>query len=119
MLKYLALLLAVTANTSAQISLRFAMRNISINKQCDLVAKIFEVIANRYVWAGLFLYGIGVLLYLYMLSKFEVSYISPIVTASIFLLLIILSYLFLNEQITTKRIIGMLIIIAGIFIVSK
>lgn len=119
MLKYLALFLAITANATAQISLRFAMRNITINKQSNVVSKIFEVTANKYVWIGLFLYGIGFTLYLYILSKFEVSYIYPIVTASIFLLLISLSYLFLNEQITVKRIMGILVIIAGIFIISK
>jgi multidrug transporter EmrE-like cation transporter len=119
MLKYLALFLAIAVNALAQISLRFAMRKITINKQSDLVSKIFEIAANKYVWAGLILYGIGFSLYLFILSKFEVSYIYPIVTASIFLLLFILSYFLLNELITIKRIIGILIIIAGIFMASR
>lgn len=85
MLKYLALFLAVTVNSTAQISLRFAMKDITITKQSNLVSKIFEITDNKYIWLGLFLYGIGFSLYLYILSKFEVSYIYPIVTASIFL----------------------------------
>lgn len=119
MFRYLILVLAILANTLAQVNLRFGMRNITIKKQSGLFLKLLEISANIYVWIGLFFYFIGFSLYLYILSKFEVSYIYPIVTASIFLVLFIFSYIFLNEQISLKRIIGMLIIIAGIFIACK
>ena len=118
MIRYIILFLAILANVGAQISLRYGMRNFNINKQSQLFSTIQEVAKNYYVWQGLILYGLGFLLYLYILSKFDVSYIYPILTASIFILLLTLSSLILNEPITIKKIIGISIIILGIFIAS-
>lgn len=118
MIKYIILIVAIFSNVSAQISLRYGMRNININRSSKFFEKVLEVSGNRYVWQGLLLYGVSFTLYLYILSKFEVSYIYPIITASIFILLITFSSLLLNEPITVKKIAGIFIIIIGIIIAS-
>lgn len=118
MIKYIILIVAIFSNVSAQISLRFGMRTIDINRRSKFIEKVLEVSGNRYVWQGLILYGISFTLYLYILSKFEVSYIYPIITASIFILLITFSSLLLNEPITVKKVAGILIIIVGIIVAS-
>jgi multidrug transporter EmrE-like cation transporter len=118
MIRYIILLLAILANVGAQISLRYGMRNFNINKQSEFFSTILEVAKNYFVWQGLFLYGLGFSLYLYILSKFDVSYIYPILTALVFILLLTLSSLILNEPITTKKVVGISIIILGIFIAS-
>ena len=96
MIKYIVLILGIMSNVSAQISLRYGMRNINISRKSNLFNTIVEVFSNWQILQGLLLYGIGFTLYLYILSKFEVSYIYPIMTASIFILLITFSSLILN-----------------------
>ena len=118
MIRYIVLLFAVIANVGAQLSLRFGMRSFNINKSSKVINTFFEVIKNWYVWQGLILYGIGFMLYLYILSKFEVSFIYPVLTASIFILLLTFSSLILSEPITFKKIMGISIIIIGIFLAS-
>jgi len=119
MIRYIILLFAILANVGAQLSLRYGMRSFNINKNSKIFDTLFEILKNWYVWQGLFLYGIGFSLYLYILSKFDVSHIYPIITASIFVLLLTLSSTVLNEPITVKKIIGISIIIVGIFVASQ
>lgn len=119
MIRYIILLFAILANVGAQLSLRYGMRSFNINKNSKIFDTLFEILKNWYVWQGLILYGIGFSLFLYILSKFEVSFIYPIITASIFILLLSLSSIILNETITLKKIIGISIIILGIFIASR
>ena len=118
MIRYIVLSVAIVVNVGAQLSLRFGMRSININKNSKLFNTLFEVIKNWYVWQGLVLYGIGFSLYLYILSKFEVSFIYPVLTASIFIFLLTFSSLILNEPITFKKVLGISVIILGIFIAS-
>lgn len=119
MFKFIILIIAVISNVGAQISLRYGMRSIKINRDSNLVYTLLIVLKNGYIWQGLLLYGIGFALYLYILSKFEVSYIYPILTASIFILLLTFSSFLLGESLTLKKIVGILIIIIGIFVASR
>ncbi len=119
MIRYTILLIAILSNVSAQISLRFGMKKIVISRNTNFFNTLNIVFKNKYIWLGLFLYGIGFTLYLYILSKFEVSYIYPIITASIFILLLTFSSLLLNEQITVKKTLGIIVIIIGIIIASS
>ena len=90
--------------------------NIEINSIS--FQKIIEIASSMYVWAGLCFYGISFTLYLYILSKFEVSFIYPIIMSAGFVLLLVFSVLFLNESFTLKKILGIIIISAGIWIMS-
>jgi multidrug transporter EmrE-like cation transporter len=119
MIRNIVLLLAIIANVGAQLSLRFGMRSFNINRKSNILETLLEIIKNWYVWQGLILYGVGFSLYLYILSKFEVSFIYPIITASIFILLLSFSSFLLNESITLKKVISITIIIIGIFIASS
>ena len=106
MIRNIVLAFAILTNVGAQLSLRHGMKSFNINKNSKIFDTLFEIAKNWYVWQGLILYGVGFSLYLYILSKFDVSFIYPIITASIFILLLTLSSLILNEPITTKKIIG-------------
>ena len=114
--KIFAVILALFTNVLAQLSLRKGMMNIDISGIS--FSKLMEIASSIYVWVGLFFYVISFTLYLYILSKFEVSYIYPIIMSSVFVVLLILSSIFLNETITLKKMLGIIIISAGIFVIS-
>jgi multidrug transporter EmrE-like cation transporter len=118
MTRYGILFFAILSNVSAQICLRFGMKRIGFNSSIGVVNIFNCILKNKYIWLGLFFYGIGFTLYLYILSKFEVSYIYPIITASIFILLLTFSSVLLNEPITIKKTLGIIVIIIGIIITS-
>jgi len=115
MIKIIIVICVLFANVIAQLSLRKGMMNIDI----DIISfpKLIEILSSLYVWVGLFLYGISFGLYLYILTKFEVSYVYPIITSVGFILLLIFSVLFLNEIFTLKKFLGILVITVGIILI--
>tara|TARA_Y100000310_G_scaffold233117_1_gene235963 strand:- start:90 stop:368 length:279 start_codon:yes stop_codon:yes gene_type:complete len=92
---------------------------MNINIHVISLSKVLEIISSLYVWFGLLLYGISFILYLYLLSIFEVSQIYPIIMSAGFILLLFFSVMFLNETFSLKKAIGIILIIAGIFIVAQ
>ena len=116
MSKIIIIICALFTNVLAQLSLRKGMMNIQINEIS--FQKVLEIVSSMYVWAGLFFYVMSFTLYLYILSKFEVSYIYPIIMSAGFVLLLTFSVLFLNEAFTLKKIMGIIIITVGIWVIS-
>ena len=53
------------------------------------------------------------------MSKYELSYILPVMKALSNLLILAVGYYFLNEKITQNKIIGCLLIIAGIYVINR
>ena len=79
---------------------------------------LLKVVTSGYVWSGLLLYGAAFVLYLYILSKYEVSYIAPITMSLIFVLLLLFSTWFLHESFTAKKAIGIVVVAAGIWLMA-
>jgi len=67
---------------------------------------------------GLLLYVISFLLWILILKKFKITYISPIVYGLVFVLISILSYFILKDRIEIRNIIGFVLIFLGVLISS-
>jgi len=67
---------------------------------------------------GLLLYIVSFLLWVIILKKFKITYISPIVYGLVFVLLSILSYFILKDRIEIRNIIGFILIFLGVLISS-
>lgn len=67
---------------------------------------------------GLCLYIISFLLWMYILQKFEISFISPVATGIVFIAIAVMSAVVLHEHVTLMRVIGGIIIIGGVFVAS-
>lgn len=67
---------------------------------------------------GLVLYVISFILWIIVLQKFRLTYISPIAYGITFILLIGFSAVILHEKITTQQIIGAAMIIGGVIVAS-
>jgi len=117
MFKIIIVICALCANVIAQLNLKKGMTNIDINTIS--FSKLVEIISSLHVWTGLFFYGISFVLYLYILTKFEVSYIYPIIMSIGLVLLLIFSVLLFGEAFTLKKVLGILIIAAGIIIITS
>lgn len=86
-----------------------------------LAETLWKFLTSQDIILGFLLYGIGAVLYLKLLSLFEVTKIYPLLTAYMFVVLIILGNIVLKEPVSFLRIIGLVAMICGIFliIVSK
>lgn len=65
---------------------------------------------------GFFSYILSFLFWMIVISKYDLSYIYPIVTAILFVVVMVSSAIFLKESISTKQIISVIIILVGVAI---
>ena len=68
---------------------------------------------------GFICYGISFLLYTILLNKFDLSFISPLTVALVYILLMITAFVIFKEPITTTNIIGCSLILIGILFMIK
>lgn len=78
--------------------------------------RLFSVITNQFVFAGIVFYGVASVLWLSALSMEEVSYIYPLIGTG-YILVAILSWLFLKENLTVMRFVGVVLISIGAYLV--
>lgn len=74
--------------------------------------------ANAYVFFGLFLYGVAMLIYLWALPQGEVSILYPIIATS-YIWVAILSTVLLKEHLTLAKIIGSAGIVLSVWVIAR
>lgn len=118
---YLILLFSILSTVGAQLCLKrgvldLGSLNISINSFFGLIPRILQ---NIWLLGGLLLYGISFILWLFVISKIKLNTAYPIATSLNFSLVVIFSWLFLKEQMLPVQILGIAVIIFGIFLLLK
>lgn len=71
-----------------------------------------------YTIAGIALYGISFILYVYLISKYSLGYIIPLTTALVYILIFAASFFIFNEAFTLIKISGIILIIAGLTLLN-
>ncbi|MEG0825989.1 MAG: hypothetical protein RR404_00810 [Bacilli bacterium] len=65
---------------------------------------------------GFMCYGISFLLYTVLLNRFDLSFISPLTVAVVYILLMITAFIIFKEPITLQKIMGSSLILIGILL---
>lgn len=79
---------------------------------------IFHIITNVYVLFGLLLYAVSAFLWLAALSTLDVSYMYPLLSLA-YVMTAILAFVFLKENITLFRWVGIALVVAGCFLIIR
>jgi small multidrug resistance pump len=117
MIYKILLFLSIASNVVAQITLKYGAKSSDIiQKNGTLLEKIASVITPYFVMAAFF-YGISFLAYSVVLSKMEISKAYPISVISAVILILLISALFLQENISALKIIGISFCILGVFLI--
>lgn len=78
---------------------------------------IFETIKNINLYVGVCLYGVAALLNIWILRYLDYSVVLPL-TSLTYIWTMVLSYFILKEKISKKKILGVVLILAGGIFVS-
>lgn len=78
---------------------------------------VISIAGSLYIWGGVLLYGFATFLWLYLLSKFDLSYIYPL-TSLAFVLGVAAGSFVLGEAVTWNRVAGSLVIMVGVYLVT-
>ena len=116
----LVALISIVISVAAQFALKAGMTSAAVKAAMAeplSAASVFEVLTNRFVIGGFALYGVGAVVWLAVLSRWEVSKAYPMVGLGFGLTALIGALL--GEQITVARVIGIGLICAGVLLVSR
>ncbi|OGE13290.1 hypothetical protein A3G14_05410 [Candidatus Curtissbacteria bacterium RIFCSPLOWO2_12_FULL_38_9] len=118
---YALLLVSVTFNVTANILLKTGViKTGGISSDAtDIITNVLKVAVSPYIVTGLTLYGLSFLIWLRVLSFNDLSRSYPIFATIVFLMTTIGSVIFLKEHVSIIRIVGIAVMLTGIFIVSR
>lgn len=118
---YILIVLTVCISVIAQTFLKNGMKQIGRIDNLDIkmiVPVAWSMGTNIFVIGGLSLYVIGTFIWLILLSRLDLSFLYPF-GALQYMLIFIVSFLVFGENIKPARIAGALVILVGIYIISK
>jgi len=73
---------------------------------------------NFYSVAGIVLYGLSFMLYVYLISKNDLGYIIPLAAAFVYIVIFIASAVVFKEVFTATKIIGIAMIVIGLIFLN-
>ena len=115
------LVVSVTFNVTANILLKTAVTKTGgiSAESTQILTNIAKVAFSPYLIAGLTLYGLSFLIWLRVLTFNDLSRSYPIFATIVFLMTTLGSVIFLKENITVIRVVGIAVMLTGIFIVAR
>lgn len=84
----------------------------------SIVENFFRIIFNGWIFSGFVVYAIATGFFMWLLSKFEISLVIPISSVA-FIYSLMAGYWIFNETISPLRIVGVLCIMFGVFLVVR
>ena len=112
------ILFTVFLSACAQVLLKLGVSNQRADASVDGIKGIFYLLFTPGVFLGLTVYGISVFIWLWVLSRVELSLAYPFVGLS-FIFTLAFGYFFLSESINAFRLIGTLLIAVGCVFVAR
>lgn len=80
--------------------------------------ELFRLLFTPLVFGGFFLYGLSSVIWLMILSRVQLSIAYPMLSLG-YILVVLAGWWFLKEAITAYKIIGVLIIMVGVFVITR
>lgn len=114
---YIVLALAIFLNALANILIKVGM--LKVGQTVNFFDAISKAIGKPPIYLGIISFAFALGAYAYVLSKVNLSVAYPIMTSMGFLIVILVSKLFLNEAITSTQIVGFIFIVVGVCLVAK
>lgn len=118
---FLLVITCVAIGALAQLAMKMGMSNPVVQAALGSgVASniVWIIMRNPLVVGGLLAYVVGAGLWLFVLSKADLSLVFPF-TGLGFILTMLFGWLFLNENVGTDRVMGTLLIAFGAYLVAR
>jgi drug/metabolite transporter (DMT)-like permease len=108
------MLVYLACSTSGLVLIRLGAATAS----CTLKAGQIQLSLSGYSLAGICLYAISFLLWMTLLSRFQLSYIAPVLSGASYILILLAAFFILHETIGRLQLLGASIILCGIIIMN-
>lgn len=115
---FLLIIASVGLSALAQLALKSGTGTARAPHVVGVGGEAMALAQNPLIWSGLFLYGLGAILWLFVLGRVPLSVAYPFVGMG-FILTMAAGFLILGEEISVARIGGTLLIAAGCILVAR
>ena len=114
------ILTCVLLASGGQILLRMEMLKIGplAMNVITFLSTVPKLVADPLIWLGFFCYGVAGMVWLVVLSREELSFAYPFASLS-YIIIVFFSWWLFREQVTIARLVGILIVFAGVYLVSR
>jgi len=116
----LIVILSFALSVAAQFSLKAGMSSVGVQEllpQPFTLRTAFTLLSDKFVLGGFLLYGLGAVVWLGVLSKWDVSNAYPLIRLGFAFTVII--GLMAGKHVTLPRLIGVALICSGFFLVGR
>lgn len=115
---FLLILISALINTAAQLLMKAGADKLKSVAYSNLSALPLQLISNPYLVIGIICYVSSLAVWLIVLSRVPVSFAYPIASLAYVTTAVGAVFLF-NEYLSLTRIIGILVIIFGVFLITR
>ena len=114
------IIIGVLLNAVAQLALKAGVRDLGpIGLRMDQVLPTSaRLMSEPYLWVGLFLYGISVVVWILALSRVDVSIAYPMLSLG-YVVNALAAYWLFGEMLTPMRLAGIGIILVGVYVLTR
>lgn len=120
---FLVLIASILTTVSAQLLLKKgvqALGNLNFSFSFSGISSfIFRILQSGWLMSGLALFGISFLIWIFILSKFQLNVAYPIVVSINFFLIAVASWFLFKEYLVVRQILGIAFIALGVFLLLK
>ncbi|HLC39901.1 MAG TPA: EamA family transporter [archaeon] len=112
------ILVSVALGAFGQMFMKLGLKEKPIDLTQLASLKLFDTLFQRYVFIGVVLYLIAVMLWFVVLSKAELSFAYPLISIA-YIITAFMAYFVFGERISVFRWLGILLILGGVFLITR
>ena len=112
------ILVIVLLNCTAQLCIRKGMLLVGETGMSNMITNLGVMVTNIWLWGAMICYALSILLWMAVLSKVEVSFAYPFLSIG-YVVAAVVGYYFFGESLSVIRIVGIVIICIGVYLISR
>lgn len=112
----LSIIISILLGSFGQLALKYGAKLAAVKAITN--GTLSSYLLNPPIWCGLLLYGLSAILWIYSLTRTDLSYAYPMVALG-YVFVCVFSVLLFKEAMPYLRIAGLCVIILGVLMVAK
>jgi multidrug transporter EmrE-like cation transporter len=117
--KWTGIMIAVLTGAFAQTMMKLGTRQLGAFGDTPFVEYLLKLVTSPLILLAIASYGLGVIFYIFMLSRLDLSFLYPVMTALGLIIATLVSATLFDERISLARLGGIAVMIIGVFLVSR
>ena len=113
------IVVSVLSGTFAQVMMKLGTRRLGEFADMSFFQYLSQLLVSPLILLAVASYGVGVIIYMFVLSRTDLSFLYPVMTTLGLVFATIVSAALLNEHISPVRLAGIAVTIIGVFLISK